>query len=397
MRLIGNIIITAGFLFVLFGMGIATIKTPDRELSEIENRKLAQMPVMTRESLLSGEYFKQFETYFADQLIFRDDIIYAYTKEELFLDKTYINNIVVTKDHWLLGYPSGNYLTKEIDQSTANLKKLVNSPGMENVEFFMVLNPYKTNVLTHKYPSHIEVTEHSKKNVDYFVNSLPEQMKPLILTEKFKENFSPNELEKMYFHTDHHWNINGAFNGYQMTIDFLNDASEKFDGKPYKEEDFNLVCNNEAKFIGSNSQQLYHLVSSPEDKVCNYPDVFDPESETLLAKDWAGTKITNFNEIYSTGFNQDEVKYGHMFTWDLPEIVFESKKAEQDNHVLILKDSYVNPLQPFFGKHFKRTSILDLRHYKEKTVEQYVKDNKVDIVIFMYNDTNLTGEMYNVQ
>lgn len=36
--LIGNIILAAGFLFILFGMGIATLETPVRELSEIESR-----------------------------------------------------------------------------------------------------------------------------------------------------------------------------------------------------------------------------------------------------------------------------------------------------------------------------------------------------------------------
>ena len=48
---------------------------PDRESSEQENRRLQQRPEFSFETLFSGSYTKDFETYVTDQFTLRDEWI----------------------------------------------------------------------------------------------------------------------------------------------------------------------------------------------------------------------------------------------------------------------------------------------------------------------------------
>lgn len=393
MKKIIHILYIASFLLIIFGMGAISLAKADRETSDFENRTLAQRPAIDKKTLLSGEFSKAFETYFADQLYERDKIIEVYTKEQIFLNRTMINGIIVAKDNWLFNPPAGEKQFKEIDKSLTNLKKLADTFKGTNVEFFFAAAPYKTNTLSELYPPYINM-DYSKENQKYFMDNLPANIHGINLYEQFKKSYSLKQLESMYFKTDHHWNIEGAFNGYQKIIQALSENSAQFKGEPVQKNEVKLVCNKNSSFNGSHNRQLYSIVSDEGEKACYYDPFFLKEEGKVSAKTWDGQTLTKIDEIYNTGFTKDPLQYGDIFTWDLPEINFEYENTGNDLHLLVLKDSYGNPIQPFLAQNFNKTSILDIRHYKEKSITQYIKDNHIDIVLFVYNDTNLTGEMY---
>lgn len=388
-----HILYIASFLLIIFGMGAISLVKADRESSDFENRTLAQRPAIDKKTLLTGEFSKAFETYFADQLYGRDKIIEVYTKEQILLNRSIINGIVVAKDNWLFNPPAGEKRFKEIDQSLTNLEKLADIFKGTNVEFFFAAAPYKTNTLSELYPSYINM-DFSKENQKYFMDNLPAGITGINLYEQFKKSYSLEQLESMYFKTDHHWNIEGAFNGYQKIIQALNENSTQFKGEPVQKNEVELVCNKSSSFNGSHNRQLYRIISDEGEKVCYYDPFFLQDIGKVSAKTWDGQTLTDINEIYNTGFEKDPLQYGDIFTWDLPEINFEYENTGNDLHLLVLKDSYGNPIQPLLAQNFNKTSILDIRHYKEKSVAQYIKDNQIDIVLFVYNDTNLAGEMY---
>jgi hypothetical protein len=392
MKKIIQLLFILAFLIIIFSVGIITYLEPDRPTSTVENRTLAQRPVITKQAVVSGEFFKNFETYFADQLYGRDEIIKAYTKEQLLLNRTIINNIVVAKDDWLLYNPSTqtNSVYKDMDQSLANLKQLADETG---VEFYFAATPYKMIVLKDIYPSYIN-EQVGVKNQKYFMSHLPRPIHGINLYQYFKDTYSEKQLESMYFKTDHHWNIDGAFAGYQKMITDMSATSKLFEGKPVEKENLKLVCNQKSDFVGTLNLRLYSIVDTSDEKICYYDPFFNSKNGKVTAKQIYGPVLTNINDIYASGFQREKVFYGHLFTWDLPEINFEYQHTGNNLHLLVLKDSYMNPIQPFIAQHFNKTSILDIRHYHEKTVAQYIKDNKIDIVLIAYNDSNLTGAMY---
>lgn len=65
--------IYTGLLLALWGMlTVAAWFSPTREVSDAERRKLAQMPQLTTETLLSGRFASDFESYTLDQFPLRD-------------------------------------------------------------------------------------------------------------------------------------------------------------------------------------------------------------------------------------------------------------------------------------------------------------------------------------
>ena len=63
------VLLTAGALLTGF---LCCLLMPDREFSFSERRKLAAMPAFNAESILSGEFAEDFETYTQDQFPVRD-------------------------------------------------------------------------------------------------------------------------------------------------------------------------------------------------------------------------------------------------------------------------------------------------------------------------------------
>lgn len=60
------------FVLVLFGLSLAGIFLPDRDVSAAERRKLTQQPDFSTQTLLSGTYISDTETYLLDQFPLRD-------------------------------------------------------------------------------------------------------------------------------------------------------------------------------------------------------------------------------------------------------------------------------------------------------------------------------------
>lgn len=392
---IGNLIICLLFLIIIFGVAIMSFLRPDRDISTIENRTLTQRPPFDIATILSGEFFQNFDKYFTDQIVGRDRAVKVYTQEQLLLNKTVINNNVRADDNWLLFSPMDVTIYPEIDESAKKLSEFTKGLEDQDIEFYFAPSPYKMNILKDKYPKYLN--DHlGIENLQYFIDKLPEEIYHIDLYTYLTKNYSKEDLEEMYFKTDHHWNIKGAVAAFQKTIETIYEHSYNVKDSPFIDS-YEAVCNNNATFLGSINLQLHMLVNAMDEYICHYSPMFNPETIAVQAMQWDGTILTDINQIYGTGFNKKEIMYGDLFTWDLPEIIFENKTPPNDTHILVLKDSYGNPIQPFFAPYFKKTSILDIRHYKDKSVYQYVKDNDVDIVLFLYNDSNLTGEMYNLK
>ena len=72
---------------------VANAATPSREFSEMENRNLEQMPKLSVDSLLSGQFMKDFETYTTDQFVGRDLWIALKSSSERILGKQENNNV----------------------------------------------------------------------------------------------------------------------------------------------------------------------------------------------------------------------------------------------------------------------------------------------------------------
>ncbi|MED0938786.1 secondary cell wall polysaccharide O-acetyltransferase PatB1 [Bacillus mobilis] len=392
MKKLGNLILLIGFLTIIFSFGILSLLKTDRAISPVENRPLAQKPALTKEALLNGSFFKDFETYTNDQLIGRDEFIKSYTIAQIDMGKSLINDIILTDDKWLLKNPAWTKKYNEIDQSMPAINDLSQFLKEQNVEFYFALPPSKTNALSFKLPSHIYT--YAQDNLNYFLKKLPADVKPIKLMEQFKQNYTNEEIQDMYFKTDHHWNMDGAFLGYQYIMNSIGQQSSIYKGKEIKKEDYTRTCAQNKHLVGSFNNQLYQLIDATGEKLCYYTPKDGFNFTSVTAKDVTGTVHQNLDSIYGVEKQKDTTSYAGYYTDDYPEIVFENNNAPNEVRALVLKDSFANAIVPHLAQSFKHTSILDLRHYHEKDVYQYIKDNNINMVLFVYSDSNLSGDMF---
>ena len=64
------------FISLIYTVTILNILTPkNKAISEVENRTWAQKPVFSVDNLLSGKYFRDFESFFADHFFDRENLV----------------------------------------------------------------------------------------------------------------------------------------------------------------------------------------------------------------------------------------------------------------------------------------------------------------------------------
>lgn len=68
-----NLVYSLMFLIFIFGISLWNMITPDKSISESENRPLQQFPKFTWERLASGKFTSGFDEYMTDQFVFKDD------------------------------------------------------------------------------------------------------------------------------------------------------------------------------------------------------------------------------------------------------------------------------------------------------------------------------------
>lgn len=71
------------FMGLLLSLSILNIASPKKVFSNKENRYLQEFPKLSKKTIMSGEFSKNFETYTSDQFIGRDNWISLKTITDL--------------------------------------------------------------------------------------------------------------------------------------------------------------------------------------------------------------------------------------------------------------------------------------------------------------------------
>lgn len=385
MKRIGQLLFIIMFLGIIFTMPILTKLQKNENISQFENRRLAVVPVATAQSLISGKYFSQWDTYLADHIFYRNKWIKTYTYMNMYiLDKLKINNIVIGKDRYLL--PFYSYSTKydaaahkaKIEIMAAQMEELMKHIQKNGGSFYFVGIPEQSSFYKDKYPEYFynnqELTENAEK---FMFASLDGYGVPYIdMNRVYRENMQVEYYSK----TDHHYNFEGAYTAYKEIMKRLI-KDGRLPGISSKDE-FNIVTLSNP-FAGSRNRQIYNLYPSDE-KV----QLALPKEQIVYEKYTNGRPDPNF---YFYNINsQVPVNYGVYMGGDWAETVIKTNRKGLPN-LLVFGDSFTNALEPLLYEHFNETRILDLRHYKDMSLYEYVDKYKPDVVIMVRDDLSYAG------
>lgn len=356
--------LTFSFIVLIGLLSIFNILRSDVTFSEQENRYLAQKPKLTFQSVMSGTYMKDFETYVSEQFIGKNIWVTIKANMEKILFKQETDDVYLGKDKYLFekfSYPGEKW--------QKNLQLVEDFSKGRSVH--LLLAPTSSAIYKEKLPTFAPI---------YSQQQLLEKAK-----EKLHESVDIidvfSELEKhkdepIYFRTDHHWTMRGAYYAYVQ-------AAKSLDIPPYPIDAFEktMVSN---EFLGTYaSKALGYDVQADE------MELFTPTFPVQYLMRYNDEEKSK-DSLYNWDALQLRDKYTFFLGTNEPLVKIQSD-VKSTRKLAVIKDSYAHVMVPFLANHYSEIHVIDLRYFG-LNLQTYLDENDLDEVLILYNIPNFTKD-----
>lgn len=355
-------------LVILFTV-IDIINSPN-EFSELENRKLSQMPILSLKSYIDTSFSSDYEKYINDQFFLRDNWIDLKSRIEYLLGKRENNDIIFGKENYLFK----KFTTFNDEMLENNLNSIITFTNNYNkeVDFFIIPNSYAIyDELTPRYLPLVD-----QLSLINSINSyLSLKSNDHINTINVAEELLKNKDDYIYYKTDHHWTSYGAYLAYLTYMDYL--GLEIVD------------INNLEKITINNFLGTYY----------NRSKYFKADSDFITYYNILGLHIEIDGKEQLSLMDLDKFKGSDKysaFLWGnngLTKVINENISEERKgSSILIFKDSYANSFIQFLSYNYEIIDIIDLRYFKE-SIRNFMKDKDYNEILIMYSFNNLSTDI----
>ncbi len=356
-----NIVLT-----VLIGVLVWMVATPDKTFSDQENRNLASFPEITPDSVLSGEFMSDFETYLADQFPVRDFCIQLKTFVLRAMGQRLIN------DYYLA---EGNYLIPEeskCDWEEMNaLLEQINAfaQRQDSVNVSLMLAPTAKSIYEDELPYTAQSSE--KETMDAVRETLDAAINYIDVYDALYEN----RQNGMYYKTDHHWTTRAA---YAAFVQYAASLGIEIDSEDYVfypvTNDFQGTCAS-----GSGIYETSDMI------------------EICVPVEAEGSYVVNYIEemrktasLFESGKLEIKDKYQVFMGGNHAQVEIKTNAGTGKN-LLLIKDSYGNCMVPMLTPHFDRIVVVDPRYFSGDIYE-VMMTNQVNEILFLYNVNSLVTD-----
>ena len=351
MRNMSNKIISIITSLIIIFIMILFIFSDKQKFSYNENRYLQELPQFSFDKLVNNEYLDKLSKYLEDQFPYRNNLINIKTNTLLTLNFKEVNNVFINKKYLIEKYTLPKK-TEKLIKKLNNIKEEIDS----NIEIMLV--PTSVSIYDEYIPKfyvnkQIETMNYIYDNIDLDYINIYDILK------QNKDNY------QLYYYTDHHWTIYGAYLGY---ISYCKKNNIKY----YDLNDFKITKVND-EFKGT----LYSKVLKNTLNDSIYRVDMDGMEYKLKYIDHTT------NTLYDDKYLNEKDKYSYYLSNNSSIIEIETN-IKNNEELLIIKDSYANSLIPFLVNHYKKITIIDPRYYKSSIIN-YVKENNIKNILFVYN------------
>ncbi len=352
---------------------VANAATPSREFSEMENRNLEQMPALSVDSLLSGQFMKDFETYTTDQFVGRDGWIALKSTTERLLGKKENNNVYFCDQDTLIT----RFDQPDAAKVTENLNYVSTFAENAGIPVTFSLIPTQACIWADRLPDGAPNASQT---------GLLDQAKAAVPGATWADLYTPlwaHKDEDVFYRTDHHWTSLGAYYGYTGLADALGYTPVPLDA--YTE----TVRSTE--FYGTVFSSSGVRWVSPDTITTYVPDT--GITVTSYTYDSNGNPVEVPRALYDESYLSVKDKYSMFLGGQQSLGVVKTPNADKPK-LLIIRDSYTDSLVPFLTPHFSEIHLIDLRYYK-LSIADYIQQNGIDQALVLYSipnfctDTNL--------
>ncbi|MBQ9278763.1 MAG: hypothetical protein IJ224_09055 [Lachnospiraceae bacterium] len=383
-----RITVTIFILYILV-FAVGSIIAKDRIFSDMENRNLAQFPEVSAKSVFSGDFSDGFEEYMSDQIIFKDFLVKLKVTENKALNQTYVNSIYFADGRYIRDYKENTAL---IDKNVGFVNEFAEANPDFNITWLMV--PNACYVYEDSMPSYADVDSQAAT-----IGHIKDYVSDKIDFVDVSDELVSAKDDYIYYKTDHHWTMNGAYIGYKKLCEAL--GREPVEKDTYKIEvvrdDFLGTLYSDAPVFNADTDEIILYVNEnnsytvdyidkgfKQDSLYNYEklDIKD-KYQVYLDGNHAIIRIRNNSYLDA---NKDNNKDDDSESNSIAEIDYEvSDNITSANRVIIVKDSYAHSLLPLLADNYEEIIVVDLRYYHEKTVSELAHEEGISDIIFINN------------
>lgn len=348
----------------LLGMSLWCWLKPAADYSDSERRILAKLPEISGETLLSGEFMSDFETYAADQFPMRDSFrtVKSFSALRLFnqldTDGLYEENGFLAKTE----YPLNKEMLGHASDVFRNIYDTYLAPSDTSVYFSIV--PDKNYFLA---------GESNRLALDY--DSLVSYMCEQTDYMRYIDIFPLLEL-KDYYHTDTHWKQ-------ERLMDIASEITD--------EMGLSLTASYETKTLDNPFYGVYYgqlaLPSEPETIRYLTNDVLESCSVTSY-----NTGVPVQKAVYDMDKAYSKDPYELFLSGADPLIIIENPHAETDKELVIFRDSFASSLAPLLVEAYSKVTLIDVRYMNSSMIGSFVEFSNQD-VLFIYSTLILNNSL----
>lgn len=378
-------------MILIFGCSYAFLIKGQKSVSSSENRTLEQYPIFTLINFYKGEFQSNLENAISDQFFHSENIksktlslsnnIYS-VELNFLIDTNLVNLEGYTKYSANFYIYNENYHLLMIGMNIDDYISYLDINAKQYNEDITGVKKYYYFVENDKSMNFTEDTSKENKFYSY--------IKQIYEADGFS-NLDVNSFEDFdnyFYKTDHHWNYKGSYEGYCNIINMIFGEDEELI-KPADEVTFDCY------FFGSRARKDAMYTIKEKFTVYTYDTPEHIEYVNGIQKEY-GSKSKYLLGEYSNSRTTNH--YGVYYGSDYAEVIYDYNNPNKDN-LLIIASSYSNAINELVASHFNKTYVIDLRHYDNFDVKKYIKENDIDVFLFIgdacaYIDENfrLEGE-----
>lgn len=356
-------VLIAVFLLVMGGL---TVFLPQKEFSENENRYLNQFPEFAWDSLWKGEYQEKLQEAVSDQTIRRDIFTAIATFSERALGYRDIGGVYLGKD--------GYYISKKTEQDIDKFRYLENLRYVEYLSeqreegTVLMLIPSAGTVLRDQLPAWAPF--YRAESMYQAAEMICTGTQVLDIREELRQQ---NLQTPVFFRTDHHWTLPGAYIGYSAFCE-QQDLQKHSYGffQPEKVTD---------SFYGTLYSRVLDQTVRPDSLYAagNLPEIQKVTFDGTVQKG-----------IYCKDKLEEKDKYGYFFGGNYGEVTIRMN-SDTGRKLLVIKDSFANSMVPFLLENYDEVTMIDLRYYRQ-SVRKLLEQKADDEVLIVYEMSNFAED-----
>ncbi|MEG1500533.1 MAG: DHHW family protein [Clostridiales bacterium] len=309
-----------------------------------------------------------------------------------------IDKSIVKDNHGLLHFTGfwsspNNFVQEQLSFIEENVKNLDNYLENKDIPFLLIHAPGKFIEDYTSFP--VLINNYANENSCLFLETMQKNDIPIFdLTESICYN-EKLPKDNLFYTTDHHWTNPTAFYAYSEIVQNLNE-NWGFNIDPnnyYRNIDNYYIEKYPKSFVGSQGRRVGKYYSAIDDYYFIYPKFATKYSFSNNGKTVNGDFSSS---LVFDKFLQDKDVYTNRYATylgeDYPLATIVNQQQDQ-NKVLILKDSFANPISVYLSTCVKEITLLDLRSF-EGSVYDFIDDYQPDLVLILYSPSSLSKNMF---